>query len=194
MATELQLVTVFQQFCEAENWQFYPTGSSSFVTYVSGQTSKWETMCTIKNSRISILSELPFVVPAEKRLTVLEFLMWANSQLLIGNFAFNLQRCDIHFKTSIEVADGILTTRMLATLLYLNLNAVNFYVKGLQPIIFAGKTTSETIRFLSELDKTEKEEEEEEEEDTQALREILDDPDLAKLLGDDDAKEKGAGD
>jgi len=190
MATQLQLISVFQQFCEAENWQFYPTGSSTFVTYFSGQTSKWEARCMIKNSCIAILSELPFVVPTEKRLTVLEFLMWANSQSLIGNFAFNLQRCDIHFKTSMEMSDGVLTTRMLAALLYLNLNTVNLYIKGLHQILFADKTLAEAVRLLCD----QAQPEEEEEEDTQALREMLDDPDLDKLLSDDDAKEKGAGD
>lgn len=189
MATQLQLISVFQQFCEAENWQFYPAGSSNFVTYVSGQTSKWETMCVIKDSRISIFSNLPFVVPAEKRLTVLEFLMWANCQLFLGNFEFNLQQCDIRYKTSMEVADGVLTTQMLAVLLYLNLNTVSLYSKGLQQILFADKTLAEAVRFLCEAGKEAKEESE----NTEALREMLDDPDLAKLLGDDDARGKGGG-
>lgn len=190
MATHLQLLNIFQQFCEAEKYFFYPIGSSSFVTSFGGQTSKWKTVFTVKDTRVAIFSELPFIVSLEKRLTVLEFLMWANCQLSLGNFEFNLQQHDIRFKTSMEVADGVLTTQMLAALLSSNVNTVNFYIMGLQQILFADKTIAEAVRFLSEPDRAE----EEEEEDTQALREMLDDPHLAKLLGDDNAKEKGAGD
>lgn len=193
MATHIQLLSVFQQFCEAEKCHFYPLGSSSFATYVSGHSNKWQTMVTVKDTRITIFSDLPFIIPPEKRLTVLEFLMWANCQLPLGNFEFNLQQSGIRFKTSMEVADGVLTTRMLGILLYTNLNAANIYSAGLQQILFAGKTLAEAIRFLCEPAETE--EEEEDKEETEALREMLDDPDLAKLLGDDrDTKKKGAGD
>jgi hypothetical protein len=188
MTSQVQLLSVFQEFCKAEKWYFYPIGSASFVTYVNGQTSKWETMCTIKETQIAIVSELPFVVPPENHLTVLEFLMWANCQQPLGNFELDLQQRDIRFKTSIEVADGVLTTKMLAALLYSNLHTVNLYIMGLQQILFAGKTLAEAARFLCEPARTE-------EEDAQSLREMFDDPDLANLLGDaHDQKEKGVGD
>lgn len=195
MNTSTQIIDAFLQFCKQEKLYFYQVSKSDFIAYIGGQHGRWQVICNIQETRIHIYSILPIPVPDKQWHAFQEFLRWVNCQLWIGNFELESEPRVIRFKTSLDVVDGVLTHNMIKVLVHRNLETTDYYLKGMQLILFAGNTLPEVARLLRERDEVEKDEEDEEDEEAiQDLREMLDDPDLAKLLGDEDAKEKGAGD
>ena len=75
-------------------------------------------------------------VPEEKRPAMAEFLTRANYGLWLGNFEMDFKDGEVRYKTSIQLADGELTTGMLSALLRSNLNTIDRYLPGIMSVLW----------------------------------------------------------
>jgi len=75
-------------------------------------------------------------VPELKRAALAEYLTRANYGLWMGNFEMDLRDGEIRYKTSLHLADGELTTEMLAALLRVNGDTLDRYLPGIMSMLW----------------------------------------------------------
>ena len=84
-------------------------------------------------------------VPEDKRQTLSEYLTRANYGLWMGNFEFDLRDGDIRYKTSLHLADGELTSEMLAAMLRINGDTLDRYLPGIMSILWNNVSAEDAI-------------------------------------------------
>ncbi len=75
-------------------------------------------------------------VPDEKRPALTEYLTRANYGLWLGNFELDLRDGEIRYTTSLHLADGELTAKMLAALLRINGDTLDRYLPGIMSMLW----------------------------------------------------------
>jgi hypothetical protein len=84
-------------------------------------------------------------VPEEKRAVMAEFLTRANSRLSLGNFELDFGDGVIRFKTSLHIADGLLTADMLSALLGANVGTIDHYLPGIMSVLWNDVSPEDAI-------------------------------------------------
>ena len=87
------------------------------------------------------------LVPIERIAALADFLTRANYGLPLGNFEIDMNDGEINFKNSMDISDGVLTTKMVQTLIVFSLECLNRYVPGIREVVAGAdpKTIIETI-------------------------------------------------
>jgi hypothetical protein len=101
---------------------------------------------------IGVYTQLQCRVPEEKRLEMADFLNRVNSNGWHGNFEMDAESGNLRYRTSLNLADGVLTTHMLAALLYGNASAMNRFLPGIMSLIWNDVAAEDAIGFCEDLD------------------------------------------
>lgn len=75
------------------------------------------------------------LVPIERIGALAEFLTRANYGLPLGNFEIDMNDGEMNFKNSLDISDGVLTTKMVQTLIVFSLECLNRYLPGIREVI-----------------------------------------------------------
>jgi hypothetical protein len=84
-------------------------------------------------------------IPLKKIQIGSEFINRANYGLNLGNFEIDFSDGEIRYKTSIKMADGELTYKMIGQLIWGNLNTVDQYAPGIMSIIYSDISAEDAI-------------------------------------------------
>lgn len=90
-------------------------------------------------------SIVPVRAPAEQRTQVAELLARINYGLNIGNFELDMNDGEIRYKTSIDVEGGDFSSRMVETLISVNISTTDRYFPSLMDVIYAGVSPAEAV-------------------------------------------------
>ena len=101
---------------------------------------------------IGVYTQLQCRVPEEKRLEMADFLNRANMSGWDGTFGMDADSGSVRYRTSLNLADGVLTTHMLAALLYGNANAINSFLPALMSVIWNDVSPEDAIGFRQDAD------------------------------------------
>jgi hypothetical protein len=101
---------------------------------------------------VAVYTQLQCRVPEEKRLEMADFLNRANMSGWDGTFAMDADSGNVRYRTSLNLADGVLTTHMLAALLYGNANAINSFLPALMSVIWNDVSPEDAIGFRQDAD------------------------------------------
>ncbi len=94
---------------------------------------------------ISFSSHVQCRVPTEKRPAMAEFLNRANCGLWFGNFELVFADGEVRYRTALSLADGVLTTDMLADLVYANVQTLDRYLPGIMSILWNDVSAEDAI-------------------------------------------------
>lgn len=144
-----------------------------------GEHGNWPVFCRIQGTILLFLSVLPVRVPANKQLDVLDYLNRINWEIAVGNFEMEPSDGEVRFRTSIDCADGEMTLRMIAVLLYRNLMICDRYLPGLFQILVTNMHPCDALRVSERT-------EQDEAPDAGDLDALLRDVNLDPLQDDDD--------
>lgn len=75
------------------------------------------------------------LVPIERIGALAEFLTRANYGLPLGNFEIDMNDGEMNFKNSLDISDGVLTTKMVQTLIVFSLECLNRYLPGIREVV-----------------------------------------------------------
>lgn len=135
------LFDVIQQFFKEDQWNFQITEKdTAFRAGYHGEHGTWICYAHVDedNRRFLFYSLAGMNITPENRLPVIEYLNRVNCLLAIGNFELNFDTGDVRFKTAIEVPEGGLTVEMVRSLVYTNVQTMDFYLPGVVSIVHGG--------------------------------------------------------
>lgn len=136
------------QFLEEEHFQHWEMEGKPVMRWslsvVNGTYECYAHMME-RQERLIVYSVLPFYVPAPKRLVVAEFITRANYGMILGNFEMDFSDGEVRFRTSVDVEGGVLTAKMVRTLVYVNINMIDSYYPGVMAVVFANLNPAQAI-------------------------------------------------
>lgn len=94
---------------------------------------------------ISFYSQAQCRVPEEKRLAMAEFLNRANCKIWVGHFEVDFADGEVRYRTVLNIADGVLTTRMLAALMYPTVHTSDDYLPGIMGVVWNDLSAEDAI-------------------------------------------------
>lgn len=125
-------------FFTVDEWPYTKIpGESILQTAFSGKNGAWNcyALVRVQQQQFVFYSVYPNLVPENQRLAIAEFITRANSGMIIGNFELDFERGEIRYKTSIDVAEDILTFSAIKNLVYTNVTMMDRYFPGFISII-----------------------------------------------------------
>jgi putative sensory transduction regulator len=120
-------------------------------TVFSGGEATWRCVARIFEpyGQIAFESILPFTAAPEARSEVAELIARMNWKLLTGSFAIDMDTGEIHFRTSVLLADGEpLTPRIAKGLVYSNVLTVERCYEELSSAVRDGSPAAEAFARL----------------------------------------------
>lgn len=154
-----RITTDFRRFCKECLLDFFALEDGRYLTIYKGNNWRWPLFCNLLDNRtddgddevstvrrIIFTSEFPMTVPAQKREVVGRYLHLANWEQVLGKFEFDEADGEIRFATSLEIADGEVTTCMLFALFDAHRH-VDYHLSGLQQLLlgFEGPAEADLI-------------------------------------------------
>ena len=129
---------VIREFFEEDDWNYVQLedGNTLQMSY-QGDNGRWTCYASPADDsqRFMFYSVAPLEAPANKIVTMAEFLTKANYGLMIGNFELDYNDGEIRYKTSIDVENEQLTTNLVRNLIYVNLETMDNYLPGIVGIL-----------------------------------------------------------
>ena len=89
-------------------------------------------------------------VPEVKRAAMAELLTRANYGLGLGNFELDFSDGEVRFKTSMDVADGQLTTGMVMSLVGASLSMVDRYLPAIMSVLWNDVAPEDAIGMVED--------------------------------------------
>lgn len=135
-------------FFESDDWPFVQIKDETVLQLAfQGKNGKWACYASTNEERQEFVfySFFPAIVPADRRLTMAEFLTRANYSITIGNFAMAFDGGEIHYKTSIDVEGDQLSTALVRQLVYANVMVMDHYFPGIMCVLYGNVSPMEAI-------------------------------------------------
>jgi len=105
--------------------------SGILTTEINGDDGSWRVYIQITDDdearRVVVHAQLPARIPDGNRVNVAELLTRINYDLIVGNFELGLDDGEVLFKTTLDLADGMLTQAMFERMYLLNGQIMNQY-------------------------------------------------------------------
>ncbi len=116
-----------------------------------GEQRSWEVFCRARHPvpQVMVYSLHPWIVPADRRLAMMELLTRANYGLVIGNFELDPDDGELRFKTSIDFGSDRLSGEVLARLIQHNVDAFEQYLPAVEAVIAGG---DDLLRLLEQVE------------------------------------------
>lgn len=136
---------VVKPFFDSEDWSFVQLDETTLQLAFQGNNGRWSCLAESSNEAQQFIfySLYPFQVEANDQAAMLEFLMRANSGMIIGNFELDFAAGEVRFKTSVDV-EGIHATlpscstvyqHLWQQLAYVNVITMDRYFPGITAIV-----------------------------------------------------------
>lgn len=142
MSEDYDANELFQQVKDALTeigWDFGESAKALSVRTGSYETNGFHS-CFLRVDEdcpiISVQSRMQCRVPEEKRAAMMEFVNRANCNIWIGHFEVELTYGEVRYRTVMNIADGVLTTAMLGTMIYANVCTVDRYLPGAMGVLW----------------------------------------------------------
>lgn len=147
------IVDAIHQYLKEEDYNFRQTNDENPV--VINISFKWKNatyesyMEIWEDARTFIFyTYIENEVSEHKKQAMAEFLTRANFGARLGNFEMYFSDGRIRYKTSINVEDGELTSKMIDTIIFANINIVDDYYPGIMSVLYAGISPEEAINKI----------------------------------------------
>lgn len=88
----------------------------------------------------------PVLIPKRTRRKAMEFITRANFGLLFGGFEMNLNDGAMYYRTSCNIADGVLTMEMVGDLAWAGAFAFDRYLPRLLEVVYGKRPVDEAVR------------------------------------------------
>ncbi|WP_373530526.1 YbjN domain-containing protein [Nostoc sp.] len=111
-----------------DDWPFTKIqGEPVLLTAFQGKNGKWTCYAKTRDEHEQFVfySICPVNAPENKHLSVADFLMRANSGMIIGNFELDFASGEICYKTSIDVKGDFLSFEIIKQLVYANVTMMD---------------------------------------------------------------------
>jgi len=145
---------VMREFFDEDDWNFVELeGEPVLQMAFQGENGRYTCYaCAFEESEQFVFYSLcPLAVSPEQTLLMAEYLMKANSGLIVGNFELDFTDGEIRYKSSIDVEDEQLTTGLVNNLVYANVLTMDKYLPGIIAIINAQISADEAIALVENL-------------------------------------------
>lgn len=145
------LFDIVHDFFEAENWSFTEIEEQQLLSVnFTGQNGQWVCYARVREEENQFVcySDFSVKVPEDKRIAMAEFLTRINFGLIIGNFEMDFEDGELHYKTSIDVADDRLTQALVKQLVYTNIRTTDEYFPGIMAVISDNASPIEAVALV----------------------------------------------
>ncbi|MBI2276858.1 MAG: YbjN domain-containing protein [Dechloromonas sp.] len=140
MSTLYQAITKFMDDADRHH---VDEADALIVTDINGDHGTWRVFTQITEAEderyIVIHAHLPARIPEDHRLKVAELLTRINYDLIQGNFELNFDDGSVLFKTTLDLADGVLTQAMFERIYEINGQTMNQYYALIMSVGYGGK-------------------------------------------------------
>lgn len=146
------MLTALLAFFAAEDWPVTPLGDGAVLQMAfEGEAGRWLCFAQLREEQTQILfySVCPTRVPPERRAAAAEFLTWANSGLLLGNFEMDYADGEVRYKTSVDTGGGPVS-ELLPPLVYANVLMMDRYLPGIMDVIGGADPAATATRIDAE--------------------------------------------
>ena len=100
--------------------------------------------------RVGFYTYAPGVVGLDNRAEAGEFVLRANTELLVGNFDFDIEAGQICFRVSVDMADLTPSTAFLRTLAYTSLLTMDRHAVALWSVMMGGSTALDALGLIGQ--------------------------------------------
>jgi hypothetical protein len=138
-------------FMEEEDWNYEILEGETVLRFnFKGRAGRLFCYADVEEEKdwLIFYSYLPVNAPAEKMVTVAEFITRANRGMRIGNFELDFEDGEVRYKTSIDIEGGELTSKMIHNLLQANLYTMDRYFSGIMEVIYSDKEPKDLIQKI----------------------------------------------
>lgn len=142
-------------FLQEDNWQYEEIPGESAIRFgFTGKNARYECFGRVNEEHevFVFYTIIPIRVPEPQCLLVAELLARINYGLNIGNFEIDMNDGEIRYKTSIDVEGGELTSRMVETLIAVNISTTDRYFPSFADVMYAGTEPAEAVRRIEKPD------------------------------------------
>jgi len=144
------LCKALKEYFQAQGWRYetleagelfrlqfaFPDGTCTSFAHVPGE------------SRLIFESLIDPRVPEGRRPAVAELVVRLNRTLFLGHFDLEYDNGTVSYSTTMDLADGELTTGMLAALILANLSTVQNYFGAIMNVVFGGASAGEALSIV----------------------------------------------
>lgn len=144
------IAEVIRQYCNEDGIKYRQLDERTIHAAFQGTNFTYQMFARSRDGHRQAIfySAIPVKVPPEQRPTVAEFLCRANYGIMLGNFEMDCDTGEVRYKTSVDVEGGELTSRMVKTMVHVNLSTADKYAKGLIDVLYRGLTPAQVIAEL----------------------------------------------
>jgi len=128
-----QAQSVYETFCktlDARNWKYTRHDEDLVITCgVRGEDLPMDLVIIVnpKAQVVSVISQLPFSIPEDKRVDMAMAVCVANNGLINGTFDFNVLKGDIRFRVVSSFRESILSEELFNYMLIIAAGTVDQY-------------------------------------------------------------------
>jgi hypothetical protein len=137
-------------YLQARNWDLTVAddGETLFTTFVDTEGEYDCRFDLFLGATLCFQSTAPLLVQSHRRSQAAEYLARVNWTLIRGNFEMDLESGEVRFRTTIDFKDSLISTEMLATLIYGNVATMNRYYPGLVAVARKGASAQDALITL----------------------------------------------
>lgn len=144
-----KLFSALEDFLKKEDWTYRISGEEDILLDIDGENGSYRGSFFVDESRVGFYFTIPYNIPAENRTAVNEFLCRANYGLTLGNFELDLDRGFVNYKTTlIWEEENIPSHETLARLVYVNVDMLDRYFKGINSIVYGNSDPKEAVEKI----------------------------------------------
>ncbi|NEP76291.1 MAG: YbjN domain-containing protein, partial [Okeania sp. SIO2G5] len=151
---------VVKPFFDGEDWSFVQLDNTTLQLAFQGSNGRWTCLAESSDDTQQFIfySLYPLQVESAHYSTMSEFLMRANSGMIIGNFELDFMMGELRFKTSVDV-DGIHSNlsscysvyqQLWQQLAYINVITMDRYFPGITAIVNQTLPADEAIALVEQ--------------------------------------------
>jgi hypothetical protein len=134
-------------YLQARNWDLTVAddGETLFTTYVGTEGEYGCRLDLFFGAILCFQSTAPLLVQSHRRSEATEFFTRVNWILIRGDFEMDLESGEVRFRTTIDFKDSLISTEMLAALIYGNVATMNRYYPGLVAVARKGASAKDAL-------------------------------------------------
>lgn len=141
------------RFFDEDNWQYNQDDTIPMLTMLfTGENGMWACYAHAREEQEQFVfySICPVTSPVDQIPSVTEFLVRANDNLVIGNFALDFDDGQISFKTSVDVEGTELSQPLIRQLVYNNVQTMDKFLPGIMSVTFGHTSPVDALNAIIE--------------------------------------------
>ena len=142
-------------FLQEDNWRYEEIPGEFVIRFTfTGKNARFECFgrANEEHEIFVFYTIIPIRAPESQRLLIVELFARINYGLNIGNFEMDMNDGEIRYKTSIDVEGGELASRMVETLIAVNISTTDRYFPSFADVMYAGAVPAEAVTRIERPD------------------------------------------